>query len=241
MSRIEFMNELRALLQDISAEERDEAMQYYNDYFDDAGAENEQGVIKELGSPQKVAQTIKAGLGARGDGEDIYSEYSETGYQDTRFEEKESPATREGYRSTAQGAGGNAADGKPWTSGTLKVILIILILVIGVPVVLPAAGGILLAILGVLIGIVGIVAAVLFTGIALAIAGIATGMVGIVQLFHSPAVGFGLMGMGCLLLAAGAALTALTWWAFFKIVPPVFRWFVELCRGPFQGRKEKRQ
>ena len=37
MNRIEFMTELAALLQDISAEERIEAMQYYNDYFDDAG------------------------------------------------------------------------------------------------------------------------------------------------------------------------------------------------------------
>ena len=41
MSRIEFMNELRALLLELSAEEREEAMQYYNDYFDDAGIENE--------------------------------------------------------------------------------------------------------------------------------------------------------------------------------------------------------
>ena len=41
MTRVEFMNELRALLWDLSVEEREEALQYYNDYFDDAGAENE--------------------------------------------------------------------------------------------------------------------------------------------------------------------------------------------------------
>ena len=36
MSRTEYMRELDALLQGISKEEREEAMQYYNDYFDDA-------------------------------------------------------------------------------------------------------------------------------------------------------------------------------------------------------------
>ena len=55
MTRVEFMNELRALLWDLSVEEREEALQYYNDYFDDAGAENEADIIKELESPRKVA------------------------------------------------------------------------------------------------------------------------------------------------------------------------------------------
>lgn len=62
MNRIEFLAELEKLLQDISAEERKEAVQYYKDYFEDAGLENEQHIIEELGSPKKVAETIKAGL-----------------------------------------------------------------------------------------------------------------------------------------------------------------------------------
>ena len=65
MNRIEFMTELAALLQDVPVEERREAMQYYNDYFDDAGEENEEQVISELGNPAKVAATIKADLEAR--------------------------------------------------------------------------------------------------------------------------------------------------------------------------------
>lgn len=58
MNRKQFMEELRQLLTGISEEERVEALQYYEDYFDDAGAENEQQVIEELGTPQKVASTI---------------------------------------------------------------------------------------------------------------------------------------------------------------------------------------
>ena len=42
MSRWEFMRQLEELLLDISPSEREEALQYYNDYFNDAGKENEQ-------------------------------------------------------------------------------------------------------------------------------------------------------------------------------------------------------
>ena len=62
MSRAEFMRRLAELLADVSPAEREEAIQYYNDYFDDAGAENEQSVIASLGSPEELAKTIKAGL-----------------------------------------------------------------------------------------------------------------------------------------------------------------------------------
>ena len=60
MNRIEFMEELSGLLQDIPEEDRMDALNYYNDYFDDAGAENEKNVIDELESPEKVAAKIKA-------------------------------------------------------------------------------------------------------------------------------------------------------------------------------------
>ena len=48
MSRWKFMRQLEELLSDISPNEREEALQYYNDYFNDAGRENEQEVIKAL-------------------------------------------------------------------------------------------------------------------------------------------------------------------------------------------------
>ena len=53
MSRKEFMERLEKLLRDISDSEREEALQYYNDYFDDAGAENEAEVLKELVVPSR--------------------------------------------------------------------------------------------------------------------------------------------------------------------------------------------
>lgn len=40
--------------------EIDDAIAYYNEYFEEAGPENEQRVIEELGNPSKIATQIKA-------------------------------------------------------------------------------------------------------------------------------------------------------------------------------------
>ena len=73
----------RQLLSDISRSEREEALQYYNDYLNDAGVENEQEVLESMGTPEQLARTIKEGLGDNGgDGE-----FTETGYHNKSYEE----------------------------------------------------------------------------------------------------------------------------------------------------------
>lgn len=62
MSRLEFMKELASLLEDLPKDEKIEILKYYNGYFDDAGEENEAAIIEELGSPAKVAASVKAGM-----------------------------------------------------------------------------------------------------------------------------------------------------------------------------------
>ena len=69
MNRTEYMRQLESLLQNISATEREEALQYYNEYFNDAGPENEQNVIEALGNPMKVAENIKKDIFGNGYGE----------------------------------------------------------------------------------------------------------------------------------------------------------------------------
>lgn len=76
MNRAEFMRRLSELLGDVAPMEREEAIQYYNDYFDDAGAENESGVIASLGTPEELARTIKAGLNDSGN----VGEFTESGF-----------------------------------------------------------------------------------------------------------------------------------------------------------------
>ena len=62
MNRKEFLAQLARLLWDIPEADRKDALEYYENYFEDAGVENESSVIQELGSPGKVAAIIKTDL-----------------------------------------------------------------------------------------------------------------------------------------------------------------------------------
>lgn len=93
MSRKEYLDQLAYLLQDIPEEERTEALEFYRDYFEEAGEDQEEQVISTLGSPEKVAAQIKSSL-AGDDGHD--GTYTETGYRDERFsEDNKVPVARE--------------------------------------------------------------------------------------------------------------------------------------------------
>lgn len=65
MNRQAFMNQLAAELSKLPREEIQAAMEYYSEYFDEAGPEREQEVIRELGSPVKIATQIKADYAVR--------------------------------------------------------------------------------------------------------------------------------------------------------------------------------
>ncbi|MFJ7887645.1 DUF1700 domain-containing protein [Lysinibacillus xylanilyticus] len=60
MNRASFLKKLRGKLQRLPAHEIDAALAYYEEYFDEAGEENEQQVIQQLGSPSHVASQIMA-------------------------------------------------------------------------------------------------------------------------------------------------------------------------------------
>ena len=66
MNKNEFLRQLEGLLCDIPESERREAMEYYRNYFEDAGPEKEAQIIDELGSPQEVASSIKRNLFGEG-------------------------------------------------------------------------------------------------------------------------------------------------------------------------------
>ncbi|MDE5598122.1 MAG: DUF1700 domain-containing protein, partial [Lachnospiraceae bacterium] len=105
MSRAEFMRRLAELLADVSPAEREEAIQYYNDYFDDAGTENEQSVIASLGSPEELAKTIKAGLFDGGNtGE--FTEKGFSGYEQRQSNEILNPNQLNGGNEQAQNTQG---------------------------------------------------------------------------------------------------------------------------------------
>ena len=62
MSRAEFIEKLEYLLQDLSQEDREDGISFYRDYLDEAGTEREQEVLREFGSPERIASIIRSNL-----------------------------------------------------------------------------------------------------------------------------------------------------------------------------------
>ncbi len=53
MDRAEFLNRLEAQLLDVPQAEREEALQYYEDYLNDAGDAGDFDILQELGTPEE--------------------------------------------------------------------------------------------------------------------------------------------------------------------------------------------
>ena len=224
MTRTEFMKQLQVLLSDISENEREEALQYYHDYFDDAGPEEEARILRELGSPEQVARKIKAGLS------DDASEFSEQGYRDTRFAENgTAPAASP---STASESAEKTAPKKE--RNLWKILAIVLLCIILGPFVIPVGFGLLAVLFCLLLAVVLTVAAVLVSGIVIFIAGIFVIGVGLVQLFAVPALGIATVGTGCLLTALGILLSLALLWIALKVVPVLVQGLVNLIKFPFR-------
>lgn len=257
MNRIEYMRRLAALLQDVPAEERVATMQYYNDYFDDAGEENEEKVIEELGSPEQVAAEMKAGLGRNTEDS---GEFRETGYTDPQFERKEVPTNYRGAGGTdagnrysgasyTGGESGNRGGGrqysdpnrsreqKPWTSSGLKLVLIILIVLVAIPIVFPVAIALVCCVFALGIAGFAIFIALAAVAVALAVSGVVIFIKGFLTMVINPAAAVMTMGVGMLLAVIGTIATVAAVRLCMIVLPGLFRFVVDLCRKPFQRRK----
>ena len=198
MNRVEFMRQLESLLWDLPESDRVDAIAYYNDYFDEAGVENEERVLKELGSPERVAAIIKADLNDSGNEK---AEYTEQGYSDGR-----------------QGVNPNTPAPRKQKKA-LPVALIIVLLVFAAPVLLGVGGGLLGGILGLIGGLIGLVAG----GIGMLVGGVVSLVSGIIKLIFSPLKGLILLGTGSLITALGLLFVVFLVLCIFKWLPKLFR------------------
>ncbi len=234
MNRMEFLAELERLLSGMPEEERQAAVQYYADYLADAGEENEAGAIRELGSPEKVAESIKA-------------DYYGTEFDESKFDHKdymEKYGQRQGEEKTGENrrgadadstAGGAGQDARhknpPWTSKRLKVILILLIAIVVWPVTLGIAG----VVLGIAAAVISFFAALVIAAAAIMVSGIVVAVTGIALLVIPPA-GMIVTGIGILLFVLGLIAAAGAVKLCILVYPAMLRGFVELCRRPFYGK-----
>lgn len=218
MNRLDFMQKLESLLTDISESEREEALQYYNDYLNDAGPENEEDVLESLGSPERVAKVIKEGLGDNGSG----GEFTETGYKNyyTEADEKNEVMKKE--------------QGRRLSGGMLALVIILCIF--ASPLLIAIGTGIFGAGVGILGGLLGLFAGIAAAGIAMLIASILLIGIGIGGLFTLPVAGVCLIGLG--LLVGGLSLFCIwiTVWVIGVAVPRVIRGLVSIFSKIFHRK-----
>ena len=210
MNRKEFLKQLEELLSDIPEAERRDAMNYYQNYFDDAGVEQEQTILEELGSPEKVAESIKRDL--FGENYDAYVKAKQEKQQETI--EKQQRENR-----------------------TLRNILIVVALVLTFPIwigLVALAFGILVTVFaglfGVAVAVIAVVAACLFAGVAVTVIGMIKAVAGF------PAVGLIVIAGGLLVFMIGILGVVALVWIFGRIFPWRIRAIVRLCKRPFQKR-----
>ncbi len=117
MNRDEFMNRVEYLLSDLPEEEKTDALDYYRGYLDEAG-DAEEEVLREFGSPERIASIIRSDLqGGLADG----GEFTDTGYTDERFKEPGYRLARreqEAERKTGYAGEGSASAGSYRTQNT---------------------------------------------------------------------------------------------------------------------------
>lgn len=247
MNRDEFMRELEYLLADIPDEEKEDAIEYYRDYLEEAGAENEDSVIREFGSPERIAAMIRADMnGHLKDG----GEFTESGYQDERFrdpnfqmakrydlpEVTEQPEKDSGHEQT----GRRPVESKPRDGRRLiKIILWIILIIAASPMLFGIGGGI----VGILAGLFGVlVAAVVAVGavtFALLAAGFALAVAGFTAMIIHPLDGILLLGLGILILGLGLLSLAVCGVFYGKFLPFLFRSCINMVSRLLHGRRAR--
>lgn len=264
MNRAEFMSRLAALLQNMPPAEREEAIQYYNDYFDDAGEGNEAGVIASLGSPEELAKSIQAGLLDGGNG----GEFTESGFHGYEQRNKNQvmstnqsrngndgpdacgPQTggfqgnpygqQSGTGEASYGQQKNGADArKKKTMSGGKIALLVLLVIVTFPVWIGILGGLLGGTLGVLGSLLGIFLAFLLVGVVLTVVGIALVIAGIAAMFGAPLGGLCLIGGGLIMVAVGLVFVWLMVLVTGTAIPALIRGIVNLCGRLFHRGGER--
>ncbi|HCC35067.1 MAG TPA: hypothetical protein DEQ02_05315 [Ruminococcaceae bacterium] len=229
MNKNQFMAELGGKLSSLPAEERDAALRYYEEYFIDAGPENEQSAIDQLGSPKEVADAILAEF--KSSAQPYYtSPYGESADSGRPGTENPSGAGK------PSGAGNqNGTENQSFTQSRWRGVPIWLLL-IGAVFAFPflaglfgVAVGAVAAVFGLLISLIAVMASLLIAGIAIIVAGF-------LAMMHSPAIGFLLLGFGLVLSGLGILLLHAGILLIKKVVPGLIQWFVELCKKLFRKR-----
>ena len=196
-------------------------------------------MIRELGSPGKVAAIIKADLD---ESNEEYAQYTENGYEDLR--ENKASYMPEIHQRDGEHAGNQIVPTgiSPEEKGSnSRFILLLIALVFLSPFIITAASGVFCILLVVIlfpflaIFVSGVVA------FAFIVAACACISVGIGTLITNTAVGLLVMGIGCLLFASGILFCILTGWLGSTIFPWILRKVTDFFQKIVYRNKKEEQ
>ena len=188
MNRVEFMKELRAGIVKLPYQEAEAALEYYEEYFEEAGSENEERVIHELGDPKEVAAQIMR---------DFRNKEAEAG---NVYDEKEVASN---YSFTSSNSGFNINDIKlDENKGTkreprspMSSPIFIILMILAIPIALP----LLLGAVGLLIGVEATIFAFGIVSFVLVAASIMSLIAGISTLGASFMTGLFIIGLAIII------------------------------------------
>lgn len=233
MNKNEYLDQLSKLLADISYEEHEEALSYYREYIEDAGIENEQRVIEELGTPEHLAQEIREGLFKKGE---------PSRRQGTPINAPELSAGGSSGNYSSQYNGDNHAANAKQEKDKSNTILIIILLILTSPIWFSIACTVISVVFAFIVAIAAIAIGIGAAGIVCTVTGIALIVSGILELVPPATLnileGAALIGAGLVVLALGILLIVLTVWLFGWALPALVRFIRQTVSRVSRKRKE---
>lgn len=210
MNREDFLMRLSSLLQDVSEAEREEALQYYEDYFDDAGKDKEEEIIDSLGSPAEVAKNIKKELFGIETEEEISTE-------DRKLTKYGSQAKREEGQKKA-------------TLPTWVWVLIVISLILLSPGIIGSVGTVITVICALVVAWFSLIFGFGMAAVVLLVVMVGLFIVGFAGVTVSPMGTVGLIGGGLICGGIGILFLMLTVAMAGAATPAIWRGLVKLCK-----------
>lgn len=217
MEKEEYLRLLEIELAALPLEEKENVMEYYRSYFEEAGEENHNRVIKELGKPEELAAHILKNSSCL---PSVLGKKNKADQQE-KTEGRKKKAMQKDQRNENRGN---------------KILLVLLILVFSFPLWFP----LICSIFGILFAFVVVTLSIGFVGIiigfALMIASIVLGTFALFSMILFTPSFFLFLGLSLLLMAFGIVGLVLGIWFCKKMLPPLVRFIVSLFSIPFRNR-----
>lgn len=222
MNKQRFMEELEVLLSTIPQVEREEALGYYANYFEDAGEEKESEVLEELGTPEKVAKIIFDEIG-QADIDEI---------DKTEVQENQKKNVIESTDATKVPK--EKIETKRKMGKARKIIMICTS-----PIWAPILFAIWIVLISLIISMSVVAFSIAIVVLVCVIVGIAAIVDGVIHMFIIPTYGLCLIGAGLVTVAVGILMLLLVLLLILVIIPGLSKSFALSYTLPFKVKGEK--